>query len=117
MASCFEGMGEPLRVAGWKCQLSSATKTRSSSLGPRLCRTLLDCLGRNLSPLVDGDFDHHVSFRVRKFPGIGDRIGSCDRQRGSYFLAIKLSASKGSVGEPGLSTVAQGRERLRLRVV
>ena len=26
MASCLEGMGEPLRVAGWKCQLSSAAR-------------------------------------------------------------------------------------------
>src|SRR5579862_3344241 len=64
MASCLEGMGEPLRVAGRKRQFSRAARHLLSMSGPRLCKTVL----RTISPRSS------ITISITSLPAVS---GSC----------------------------------------
>src|SRR5256885_4884460 len=64
MASCLEGIGEPLRVAGWKCQFSRAARHLSSISAPRLWSTTLLVISPRSSMVIS----------MTSFPG---EAGNC----------------------------------------
>ena len=114
IASCFEGIGVPLRVAGWKCQFSSAARHLSSMSEPRLCSTVFLTISPRSSIVIS----------ITSLPGesgnchgINNRIGRGDRKCRANLVAVQAALIQCAVRKPGLRAVAHGRQSLGFRVV
>ena len=114
MASCFEGIGAPLRVAGWKRQFSSAARHLSVDVGSEALQHVLLTISPRSSMVISMTSLPGV---VGQLPRLDHGIGSRDRQCRTNFFAVELAAIERSVGKSRLHAVTEGRECLSLGVV